>query len=132
MKIPDDRHILGVPEMDEQHRYLYSLFARIEETDTVLDPISTSHLLNEIEGYLLFHFTSEEHLIRMYQAPGYTVHKADHEQTGERFISFLEELEKGTLNPLKLKWFLISWLNDHAKTIDEEYARHIKQKRTPV
>ncbi|MBD3345664.1 MAG: hypothetical protein GF401_11440 [Chitinivibrionales bacterium] len=124
-----DRHILGIPEMDEQHRYLYSLFDRIETTGTVTDYERTKRLLEEIEAYLLFHFTSEEHFIRMYKIPGFTEHQADHEQAGERFVLFLEDFEKGKLNPLKLRNFLIWWLAEHSRISDEKYAEAVKKLR---
>ena len=115
--------------MDEQHAYLFKLFEQIEETEMVVDSDAMKILLNEIDGYLLFHFTSEEYFIRFYQAPGYTMQKVDHEKAGERYVEYLEDFDAGKLNPLKLRWFLISWLDEHSRISDEEYAIFIRKKR---
>ncbi len=123
------RHILGIPEMDEQHRYLYSLFDRIEDGTTVNDPGTCGSLLKEIEGYLLFHFDCEEHLIRLYNAPGFAVHQTEHEQAGARLVRFLDDFESGCLNPARLRFFLSGWLAEHSLLCDEQYAAAIRKIR---
>lgn len=130
MRDREKRHVLGVPEMDAQHEYLYSLFDRLEDGSAVTDPRATARLLAELQGYLLFHFESEEHFVRMYGAPGFAVHQGDHEQTGDRVVRFLDEFEEGSLNPGYLKRFLTGWLMEHSRTIDEEYARFVREARS--
>lgn len=124
-----DRHILNVPEMDLQHQYLYSLFDRIEDNATVSNKEETARLLKEIEGYLLFHFNSEEHLIRLYGAPGFAAHQTEHEQAGGRLVGFLEDFESGSLNPARLRFVLSNWLAEHALLCDEQYAKVIRKIR---
>jgi hemerythrin len=127
-----ERHSLDFPEMDVQHDYLYMLFDRIENASKVTDKTATGKLLLEIEHYLLFHFASEEHLIRMYNVPTFTVHRSDHEQAGERFSIFIDDFEAEKLNPSNLKDFLFGWLTEHARTSDSEYVSWIKKYRSAL
>jgi len=118
--------LLGLPEMDSQHDYLYTLFARLIETHT---PASMKALLAEIEGMLDFHFTSEEHLIRHYKVPGFAEHQADHEQAATAFLAGLAAFERGELNPARLRATLTGWLSEHARSADQPYADRIRRQR---
>ncbi|MBD3243733.1 MAG: hypothetical protein GF331_24290 [Chitinivibrionales bacterium] len=124
-----ERHTLGIPEMDTQHTQLYSLFDRLESSPTVRDREATAALLSQIEGYLLFHFESEEHFIRLYKAPGFAAHQTDHEQAAAKVVEFLDDFEAGRLNPVRLKIFLTGWLMEHSRSADEQYAAFIREAR---
>jgi hemerythrin len=123
------RHILGLPEMDEQHRYLYSLFDAIESTAKEDNPVKFKKLLEEIERYLLFHFDCEERLMRSYGFQGFAVHQSDHESGASRFLKFVDDFESGTLNPAALRIFLTGWLMEHSSVSDGQYAVFVKQAR---
>jgi len=123
------RHVLNFPEMDVQHAYLYRLFDSLEPTARVEDIAATKTLLREIEQYLLFHFASEEHLMRMYGVPTFTVHKSDHEQAGNLLAAFLDDFEAGRLNPGALRGFLGNWLSEHSALSDSQYATWIQDFR---
>ena len=117
---------LGIPEMDAQHDYLYALFNRIEAD---LPQPEMEALLHEIAGYLDFHFTSEEHLIRHYQIPGFSGHQADHEQAAEAFLKHMAAFEHGTMNPPRLRNAMIGWLSEHSESTDMQYAEIIRELR---
>ncbi len=129
MPNPDEESLPGLPEMDEQHRYLFTLFDRIEQSFTVTDHAALAALLPEIEGYLLFHFASEEHLMRHYRFPHFSLHQADHEAAAARFVRFLDDFEAERLNPGALRIFLRGWLLDHGASADREYAGWIGECR---
>ncbi len=130
MTYEETRHSLGVAEMDAQHEQLYALFDRVEDSPTVIDHEAMNGLLAEIEEYLLFHFSSEEHFIRMYKAPGFASHQTDHEAAGNKVVRFLNDFEHGRLNPRHLRIFLTGWLMEHSSTCDEEYAQVVRTKRS--
>ncbi len=120
------RHLLGLPEMDSQHDYLYRLFDLLGRPHT---PASMKALLAEIEGMLDFHFTSEEHLIRHYKVPGFAEHQTDHEQAATAFLAGLAAFERDELNPARLRATLTGWLSEHARSADQQYADRIRQLR---
>ncbi len=117
---------LDIPEMDAQHAYLYSLFDRIDEEMSREDMAS---LLEEIEGYLDFHMSSEEHLIRLYKVPGFEVHQTDHHQAAEAFIKHTRGFDDGSFNPARLRNAMTGWLAEHSASADMEYAEKIKAYR---
>ncbi len=128
----EESSLPGLPEMDVQHRYLLMLFDRIEQSFTVTSRASLAALLPEIEGYLHFHFASEEHLMRHYRFPGFPGHQTDHEAAAARFVRFLEDFEANRLNPGALRIFLRGWLLDHGATADREYATWIADARKKI
>jgi hemerythrin-like metal-binding protein len=117
---------LGIPEMDSQHDYLYSLFARLVVPQTREE---LKALLGEIEGMLDFHFTSEEQLMRHYRVPGFAAHQTDHEQAAQAFLDGVEDFERDRLNPARLRGSLAGWLAEHSRSVDMEYAVLIRDLR---
>lgn len=128
----NDRHQLGLPEMDEQHRYLYSLFDRIEKTPAVKNYSAFRLLLAEIERYIQFHFTSEENLMRAYGFSGFAVHQSDHETAANRFVRFSDDFDSHQLNPNQLRIFLTGWLMEHSQQSDNLYAEWIASVRSQI
>ncbi len=128
----DERFFLGLPEMDEQHTYLYGLFDRLERSDKVTNTQSTALLLAEIERYLLFHFESEEQLMRRYGFAGFAQHQSDHETAGAKLIRFMDDFNSGCLNPAALRIFLTGWLMEHSRISDSAYAAWVKECRKKV
>jgi hemerythrin-like metal-binding protein len=127
MQAPHTRCRLNIPEMDTQHDYLYSLFDKIDSANT---PDEMAALLQEIEGYLDFHFTSEEHLIRHYKVPGVAAHQADHHQAAEAFFKHVSAFEHGNLNPARMRNAMTGWLNEHSESTDMQYATFLQNIRT--
>jgi len=118
--------VLGIPEMDAQHDYLYMLFDRLIEDQTQDE---MADLLDEIAGYLDFHLTSEEHFIRHYKVPGFAVHKSDHELAAQSFLKYVDDFERGSLHPARLRNSMVGWLDEHSRGADMEYADFVRELR---
>jgi hemerythrin-like metal-binding protein len=129
MWTPNSRHVLGFPEMDTQHDYCYRLFDALKPVAALNDRAKLGKLLREIEMYLMFHFKCEEHLMRMYEFPGFAVHEGDHEQVGNRFVRFLDDFDAEALNPAALFAFLCGWLMEHSLSCDTQYVDWIQKRR---
>jgi len=127
----NERYTLELPEMEEQHRYLYWLFDHIEPMYRE-KPESMKKLLREIEHYLSFHFTSEEHFMRMYEFPQFAAHQTDHENAATKFIQFLDDFESGHFYPAKMRIFLTGWLMEHSSISDVQYVEWIKKRRAEI
>ncbi|MFP4165472.1 MAG: bacteriohemerythrin [Chitinispirillaceae bacterium] len=128
MNIPEKAR-LGLPEMDEQHYHLYRVFDLLPKENTVRDREKMDSILKEIERYLNFHLTSEEHLMRMYDFPGFAAHQSDHELAAFRLVSYMDDFEAGKLNPGSLRSFLFSWLYEHSMDSDTEYVKWVEKVR---
>jgi hemerythrin len=125
----DNHDALDLPEMEAQHHYLFRLFDAVEHTSTVTDRQAMGALLDEIERYVMFHFTSEEHLMRAYGFSGFAAHQTDHEQAATKLVGFLDDFEADRLNPARLRVFLTGWLLEHSALSDTAYVAWIKQRR---
>jgi hemerythrin len=132
MHYPVEHHILGMPEMDVQHAYLYSLFDRIPDTAAITNREAAKVLLDEIERYVLFHFASEEQLMRRYNYQGFAVHQGDHEQMGQKLVQFMDDFDAGRLNPAAMRIFLTGWLMEHSKAADADYVAWVEKCRAVV
>jgi hemerythrin-like metal-binding protein len=119
-------YILGLPEMDAQHSYLYGLFGQLDISAN--GPL----LLKEIDRYLEFHFSSEEHIMRAYGFPGYTVHAADHELAASVFVGYCDNALAGTMTLLTVKKHMHNWLTEHGRSADAQYVKWIQDKRKEI
>jgi hemerythrin len=121
-----EKPLLGIPEMDAQHEYLYRLFDKLTDE---LSHAEMQKLLDDIARYLDFHITTEEHFIRMYNVPGIAEHKADHELAAQSFLKYVDDFENGNLNPARLQKSMVGWLYEHSLGSDMDYAEFVKQLR---
>jgi hemerythrin-like metal-binding protein len=120
---------LGIPEMDTQHDYLYLLFEQLLKQHSRDD---MSNLLDEIAGYLDFHITSEEHLIRLYKVPGLAAHRSDHELAAQTLLRYIDDFERGDFSPGRLYKAMTGWLYEHTLDSDMKYAEFIKPLRNKM
>jgi hemerythrin-like metal-binding protein len=125
----EERHQLGFPEMDSQHQYLYQLFDAIEPVFASGDKTRVQKLIREIEHYVMFHCECEEHLMRMYDTPGFAVHQSDHERMQQKLLQFLDDYEAGRLNYAAMQIFFTGWLMEHSHLSDSEYVKWIVECR---
>lgn len=128
----EQRYHLGLPEMDAQHHYCYTLFDRIETVFASGDKERQRQLMREVERYVMFHCECEEHLMRIYETPGFAVHQSDHEQMQQKLLGYLEDYESGNLHSAAMRIFLTGWLMEHSRYSDSEYVAWIKEKREKI
>ncbi len=126
----NNRFDLNFPEMQTQHDYLYFLFDNFDSINASTDSVKVKNLLTEIEHYLMFHFSCEEHLMRLYQFPSFAVHQTDHERVETKLVQFLDDYDNGNLNPKAMQIFFTGWLMEHSSISDSEYVRWIEEKRS--
>ena len=122
-----EKCVLGLEEIDEQHRQLaealnrlvslYQSLTRNPGSDNV-NQESLTDSLNFIYGDLERHFRSEEKLMREVDYPDYQDHALAHlmilaemKNYCDRFAKHDEELDLGALNSLKT-WLITHMLDD--------------------
>lgn len=125
----NDRYTLELPEMETQHTYLYLIFDKLGEISPATPAEIIKKLLSEIERYVLFHFSSEEHLMRLYQFPNFAVHQTDHERVESKLLQYSDDFENNRLNPQAMRIFFVGWLMEHSSISDAEYVRWIIDQR---
>lgn len=127
----DEKFILGVKEIDDQHRKLVDILARLEKNiqEGAPDISSWSTIFQDLEEYSRYHFKTEEDLMLEYAFPGYTDHCHEH----AIFIAKIAEL-KGRFEAHDLQviddllYFLMLWLQNHVLTVDRKYCTYLVEK----
>jgi len=126
----DDALSTGIRSIDKQHMKLIDMLNEFYEniksksTKEIL-----SDLIKEMREYSVFHFNSEEDLLKQYGYPGLEEHKSEH----NRFIRKVEEFENRfnsgmIILSFEITDFLRSWLKDHIQVTDKEYSRFLMSK----
>ena len=126
-----DSLLVGVPQIDNQHRKL------VEAIDRLMEACSQGKGRATIEETLIFtasytkeHFRDEEKLQAQYAYPGMGAHKQLHSQFIASINSLVQEFESdGPSIALtgKLNKMLVDWLIKHISTEDKKLGAHINK-----
>ena len=121
----DDSYTVGIKEIDDQHKHLLALFAKIEtsmereggwaELDAAID---------ELKEAVRYHFWFEDGLMRMYAFPGGDEHSRKH----RNMLKALDDIQVIVLKNSsydQLRAFLSDWLLKHICSTDRGYADHV-------
>lgn len=119
---------VGVPEIDDQHRKLFQILNDLYISQEQGKDSDTLHnLLNELCDYAIYHFKSEEDLLKEKNYPDIDRHIEEHNY----FRLQIAELQKMSrqrvlLLNTKLIIFLKDWVFTHVLGSDKEYSRFLK------
>lgn len=131
-----DKLATGIDEIDSQHRYLIG--AIDEARETLLERRDLSRigpLTKDLLAYAIFHFETEEDLMRQY---GYDreagadagQHHQEHRDFSARVIAVRDALAAGqTVAPEILIEFLENWLIGHIMQTDQKLGAFLREKR---
>ena len=125
-----DRYSVGMAEIDEQHKALFSTINRLwsvivgkGEASVVLG------LLDELERYTVQHFSAEEIFMRQVNYPDFEQHKKLHAQFVQRVAQEKGNVVAGKSLSLDLLHFLKDWLIEHILVEDQRYATFYGESR---
>ena len=127
-----DDLILGIEEMDVQHRKLVDL---INDFYDGLKSKSNDELIAElikgVNDYTLFHFSAEERLLNKYNYTDTAGHTNEHNDFKSKLSEIESRFKSGRLIlSFELTNLLKDWLINHIKVSDKQYAAFIKQQRS--
>jgi len=126
-----DSLLIGVPQIDTQHRKLVGMI------DILMQACMQGKGRTEIEGtlnfalkYTLEHFRDEESFQVEYSYPGYKEHKKIHDDFTKDIIALADEFKK--LGPSialtgKLNHSLVDWVINHISTEDKKVGEHVQK-----
>jgi len=121
--------LVGIPEIDEQHRQLFECIDRLENAkDGRQRELAVFYVIDELKDYARIHFSVEEIVMRLFDYPGLAAHVEEHRE----FAARLEALGKIELNHdvhAEAGSFLRGWLTQHIMVSDRRYAEFILGKR---
>ncbi len=127
----------GVPEIDEQHRILvHTLNEASEKLCGESAPEVLEAITQDLLGYALYHFETEELLMR---DTGYEAtddadarrHLAEHRDFSTQVLAVRDRLKAGIpIPPHELLVFLNNWLVNHIMHTDMRLAAFILARRS--
>jgi hemerythrin-like metal-binding protein len=124
-----DEYALDLPEIDEQHKFLFRLIDDVWRTVVnKADRDTTLGVVGELERYTVTHFAAEEAFMREQQYSLYHEHRAEHEKFVARIALEKASVKAGRPLSLELMHFLRDWLVLHIRFTDRAYADEFRDR----
>lgn len=128
----DDSYLLGVPEIDNQHK---KLIAIANELYDVINGNESEYktkmpqILKKLTDYTQYHFSSEEQLQEKIGYPGLEAHKKSHSFFVKEVEFQINKLSvENKSNVLNFYNYIASWVFNHIAKADKVWAMFMKQK----
>lgn len=132
-----EEYIVGVDEIDDQHREFFTLLDKIgdvvpdlykplddEEVDDLLD------VMYDLRDYALLHFRTEEGYMKEVDYPGLEKQRTEHNRFITDVIRMEAELMNGTAMPaIKVRNFMHDWYRDHILSLDKPFCEFYNKKK---
>jgi hemerythrin len=125
----DDRYLIGIPLIDDQHKELIRLTNNLYEACLVGGEAARVNFRETIRGtvdYVKFHFAAEEKILENVKYPGIAAHKKEHESFVIKVLADVKNFEEGkTFVPNIFVRYLKDWILTHIAVEDKKYAEYI-------
>jgi len=107
--------IVGIQQIDEQHRNLVSVLNQLHQAVTEgKDKDVLQQLLKSLIAHTVVHFRDEEEYMRKFKYVGYPLHKKEHDALMTEVIDFQKRMEADqAVFTSDLTKFLSAWLKRH-------------------
>ncbi len=120
---------IDIPKMNEEHRELLNIMARIE--NLCRHNVSKSSVLSAYDNLLKYartHFQHEEQIMRTMNFPGLEQHALIHKDLIEKLEKYRKEfiLSSSLKLPTSVFDFFKNWLLTHILIADRQYNDHKK------
>ncbi len=124
MEMPEwrDEYSVGIPEIDAQHKHLFSLAAAV--ADSVRSKSGQTDLkavVDELVCYANEHFAFEEIILEKIGYADLMYHQKMHEFMRTRIGLLTAQLNEGLLTEDELVEFMETWLTEHIIMEDMRY-----------
>ena len=125
----DPRFIVGVEQIDREHRQLFALAARVYDGLGANDEdakAASRAAVAELLDYTATHFKSEESLMEQSAYPELDSHRRQHGHllTLARDMEMRAEFGDRSL-PVELSHFITRWLVDHIEANDKHFGEFV-------
>jgi hemerythrin-like metal-binding protein len=126
-----EEYSVGVKELDDHHRQLFSLLNNnlksVIENNGKSKTIAAD--LKKLQEYAVTHFKTEENLFLKINYPDARAHIHEHAEFRKE-LQKLDTLADGTddLARLKLLLFISTWFTKHIMTVDKKYIPYLIEK----
>ncbi|MDR0569219.1 MAG: bacteriohemerythrin [Spirochaetaceae bacterium] len=125
----DERYVIGIPVIDEQHKALLKLTNELYEACRKGDEVAREEFKDTIRRtveYVKFHFSAEEKILDRVKYPKICEQKQQHEGFVRKVLEEVKNFEGGkTFVPNQFVRFLRDWILSHIAMEDKKYAEYI-------
>ena len=125
----DDSFNVGHSMIDSQHKRLFELVQELYELTMLPKEVrdnGASTILQECAGYINYHFTCEEKLMRDTQYEDATSHISQHKAFNAYITATMGDSSRGSeIDVEKFYDFLADWLKNHIVSEDKKLAAAI-------
>lgn len=126
----NDSFVLGLPEIDEHHRHLLSLFDKTYQHFLAKkDKADLEEVIDELINYATYHFAVEERLMAEHRYPQRSAHQQLHTAFIDQITTQHLDFYSGrTTLALELIVMLRDWILNHILEADRAFAKQIHAK----
>lgn len=128
----DDSYLIGIPEIDNQHKKLLSIANELYDASAGSDEeykLKMSHVLKSLVDYTEYHFTQEEKFMDRYEYPSTCVHKMAHDSFITEVYQHIKKISsENRQDGLLLYSYMVNWVLTHIARADPVWASFVKQK----
>lgn len=121
----DDRHLLGVEEMDGTHKEFVDLVNRLGD---MAEPDEFKLWFAELVAHTGAHFANEDRLMVESGFPALSEHRSEHNRILGQMTQINERVQRGII-VMGREYIkdLPQWFDLHAATMDSALAAHLKR-----
>ena len=123
------KYSVKVPVIDNQHKEIFRLIEELTEAVKQNIEIDKSYTIARLEVYSLYHFTTEEHLMKKYNYPETEDHLKEHKKFRVEILRFknvfLESKDEEGKIAEKIIDYLEDWINSHILVTDKKYSPYL-------
>ncbi len=127
-----DEYAVGIPKIDEQHKFFFEAVHRLHE-ECLVD--EGEHAVLEtlvlLENYVRGHFQAEEAFMREHEYPYVNEHRKLHFEFLQRYLELIGEFKvSGPSQHLaeRMGDMVQGWLVDHIAEADRAYVKHVRER----
>jgi hemerythrin len=121
---------VGVQKIDDQHRKFLSITNQLfDSMQGAQDREVVGSVLKELQQYVVYHFKTEESMMKMYNYPNMNEHKLEHEGAIKKVNKFVLDYERNLPSvDIELLKFLSDWIQNHILQVDRKYIPYFRGK----
>jgi hemerythrin len=121
---------VGVQKIDDQHRKFLSITNQLfDSMQGAQDREVVGSVLKELQQYVVYHFKTEESMMKMYNYPNMNEHKLEHEGAIQKVNKFVLDYERNLPSvDIELLKFLSDWIQNHILQVDRKYIPYFRGK----
>jgi hemerythrin len=127
----DDSFLIGIEELDHEHRVLIDDINKLNEELAGSDERSEiTKCLGDIYARMQAHFALEEHVMKEHEYQFFDEHKREHDELLEDYtecmMRYLNGASNSSMNPIEE--CLKQWVVDHITTSDKKMSLIVQAK----